>query len=286
MKIADDKKSAQFKTAPQGISMPETEGKTMMPPDFSVTANPLQSAESAGPVQAKMPAQPNAEPVQMAVDKSTSTLIGAGIGGVIGGVAGGLLGGGVGAVAGAAGGAVVGGLIGNLVGGGEKAEKESDNEIETKFKKLAADGKHSEAILYFFKAYGFETLKFDIKIVPPYDAWASVGGEIKEGAKQTLTVGNDLFDQPFEFIARTLGHEWQHIKQRSQKDPLTNQDEREYLAYCFELLDTSVPAHTDVSEIKQSIKMALKHYGNMPEDLQKKHADTKKKIDELKKKYP
>jgi uncharacterized protein YcfJ len=260
----------------------------MMPPEFSITANPLQSAvNQAGPVQAKMPSPANPEPLQMEKDKTTSTLIGAGIGAVVGGVAGGLLGGGIGALAGAAGGAIVGGILGNVVGGGENAsEKESDNEIETKFKKLVTDGKREEAIRYFFKAYGFETLEYDIVFVPPYDAWASVSGEIKEGAKQTLKVGTDLLDQPFEFIARKLGHEWNHIKQRSQKDPLTNQDEREYLSYCFELLDTSVPAHTNTAEIKHSIKMALKHYGNMPEDLKKKHADTKKKIDELSKKYP
>lgn len=166
------------------------------------------------------------------------------------------------------------------------SDPKQDKEIEKKFNEFVKAKKYDEAIRYFFKAYGFETLAYDITIVEPYDAWASVSGQIKEGAKQKLKVGNDLFEQPFNFIARTLGHEWQHIKQRSQKDPLTNQDEREYLAYCFKLLDDSVPAHTNTSEIKQSIKMALKHYGKMPADMQKKHASTKKQIDKLKTKYP
>ena len=112
------------------------------------------------------------------------------------------------------------------------------------------------------------------------DAWATTGGEIKEGAKQTLSIGKDLFEQSLVFIVRTIGHEFQHLKQRSQKDPIQNQKEREFLAWAWEALDTSVPSYEQSVAAKHAEK-SLEYFNDMPEDRKPIYEAKKKDLEKL-----
>jgi hypothetical protein len=161
-----------------------------------------------------------------------------------------------------------------------------DEGIKTKVEQFVNDGKHDEALDLICKEYGFTGKNFEIKVVPPIaDAWATTGGEIKTGAKQTLSIGKDLFGQDFVFILRTIGHEFQHLKQRSQEKPIENQKEREFLAWGWEALDTSVPTYS-LAVAADHAREALKFYAAMPDerkDLSSNKA-TKKSLEELIKK--
>jgi hypothetical protein len=161
-----------------------------------------------------------------------------------------------------------------------------DAKIKKAVEALVKDGKEDEALDLICKKYGFTGKNFEIKVVPAMaDSWATTGGEIKEGAKQTLSIGKDLFAEDFTFIVRTIGHEFQHLKQRSQKDPIENQKEREFLSWGWEALDTTGPTYS-LSVAAEHARKALEFYDAMPEERQKLSANKKKKkaLDKLIKK--
>ena len=154
--------------------------------------------------------------------------------------------------------------------------RKRDEKIKTTFDQLVIDGKHDEALDLICKKYGFKGKNFEINLVPPMaDNWATTGGEIKAGAKQTLSIGKDLLDEDFTFIIRTIGHEFQHLEQRSQKKPIENQKEREFLARSWEALDTRVPSYSLLVAAEHA-KSALEFYDAMP-DREKAISSNKKK---------
>ncbi len=111
-------------------------------------------------------------------------------------------------------------------------------------------------------------------------SWATTAGEIKAGAKQTLSIGKDLFAEDFVFILRTIGHEFQHLGQRSQEKPITDQQEREFLAWAWEALDESVPTY-ELKVAATHATKALTYYEKMPEATQKRYADKKLELQKL-----
>lgn len=158
---------------------------------------------------------------------------------------------------------------------------EKDKEIKSKVDELVSDGKHDEALKLICDKYGFTGGKFTIKTVPPMaDAWATTGGEIKEGAEQELKIGKDLFTKDFVFILRTIGHEYQHMVQRSQKNPIGNQKEREFLSWSWEALDESVPKY-ELEVAAKHAKKALEYYKDMPRRRKKLYKERKKKLKDL-----
>ena len=151
-------------------------------------------------------------------------------------------------------------------------------------KELVADGKHKKAVTYLMKQYGFVSSFLKVKIVDTMDgAYATTSGKLKAGAEQTITIPKTLFKEDFAFIVRTIGHEFQHVLQRSQKKPIKNQKEREFLAWSWEALDENAPAYS-LKTTAWHAKKALKYYDQMPAKLKKKHKSRKKKLDKLIKK--
>jgi hypothetical protein len=156
-----------------------------------------------------------------------------------------------------------------------------DKDVKKKVTDLVKDNKHDEALELICKTYGFTGDNFELKVVPAMPtAWATTGGEIKAGAKQTLSIGKDLFNEDFVFILRTIGHEFQHLKQRSQEKPITDQQEREFLSWTWEALDESVPTYK-LKVAAEHAKKALEYYGRMPAETQKKYVDKKDQLDKL-----
>ncbi len=145
----------------------------------------------------------------------------------------------------------------------------ADKKVEQQVKDLVKDGKYDDALTLICKEYGFTGKNFEIKVVPPIDdAWATTSGDIKAGAKQTLEIGQDLFTKDLTFIVRTIGHEFQHLRQRSQDKPIENQKEREFLAWGWEALGEGGPAYTPEVAAEHA-KTALDFFKDMPEDRQK-----------------
>jgi hypothetical protein len=158
---------------------------------------------------------------------------------------------------------------------------EKDKEIKAKVDELVGEGKYDEALKHICDKYGFTGGNFTIKTVPPMDdAWATTGGEIKEGAEQELKIGEDLFTQDFTFIVRTIGHEFQHMVQRSQKNPIGNQKEREFLSWSWEALDESVPKY-ELKVAAEHAKKALEYYNDMPVARKRLYEERVKKLKDL-----
>ena len=100
--------------------------------------------------------------------------------------------------------------------------------------------------------------------------WANVTGEIGPDNVQTMTLSRKLFDQEYTFIVRTIGHEYQHVLQRSQKIPIRDKNEREFLAWSWEALDTSGPQY-DLPTAAEHARAALEFYTLMPPEKQKEY---------------
>lgn len=158
---------------------------------------------------------------------------------------------------------------------------EKDQKIKAKVDELVTDGKYDEALKHICAKYGFTGGNFTIKTVPPMkSAWATTGGEIKEGAEQELKIGEDLFKKSFAFLVRTIGHEYQHMVQRSQKNPIGNQKEREFLSWSWEALDESVPKY-ELKVAAKHAKKALDYYKDMPDDRKELYKERRKKLKDL-----
>jgi len=171
----------------------------------------------------------------------------------------------------------------SLAGDGhiQRELSEKDTEIKAKVDELVAEGKHDEALKHICDEYGFTGGNFTIKTVPPMDdAWATCGGEIKEGAEQELKIGEDLFTKDFTFVVRTIGHEYQHMVQRSQKNPIGNQKEREFLSWSWEALDDSVPKY-ELKVAAKHAKKALEYYAAMPQDRKRLYEARWQKLGDL-----
>lgn len=161
----------------------------------------------------------------------------------------------------------------------EPTLSKEDQARKVKLDALVKDGKHLEAVQYICTEYGFTSPNMEIKIVDSMDdAWAKTGGDLGEGKKQTLEIGRDLFTKDYTFIVRTIGHEYQHVVQRSQKDPVQSSAEREFLAWSWEILGAG-PQYDNATGLSTA-QTALEYYDKMPEDRKKANAERKKQVDD------
>jgi hypothetical protein len=151
---------------------------------------------------------------------------------------------------------------------------------------LIKAGKLEDATYYVCNAYGFTAGNLRVTIVDSMDdAWAKTNGDLEEGAIETVRIGRDLFQQDYAFMVRVIGHEFQHVKQRSQKDPIQESSEREFLAWSWMALEPGLPASDGAALAKQA-KTANEYYDKMPDLQKKKYAARKKQLDDIIAKNP
>jgi hypothetical protein len=154
-------------------------------------------------------------------------------------------------------------------------KKPSDADVEKQWKKLVEASKFDEAIKLVVDTYHLPTtnlakIAFDASVT---DADATTSGEVKTGAPQTVLVGPSAFKESFAHFIRIVGHELQHVQQRTGAKPITNQNVREFLAFAWEVLDTTTPSLTPAERVGHA-KIALKYFDKLSEDEKKQYADT------------
>jgi len=129
---------------------------------------------------------------------------------------------------------------------------------------LVANSKYDEAIHVIVDAFKFPTtnlarIYYDSTLT---GADALTSGTIATGQPQTVQVGTSTFSESYEHMIRIIGHELQHVQQRTGATPILNQDIREFLAFAWEALDTSAPALTPAQRVNHA-QIAIQYYNRL-----------------------
>ena len=109
---------------------------------------------------------------------------------------------------------------------------------------------------------------------------AETSGTIATGSPQTVVVGPSTFAGSYAHAVKIIGHELQHVQQRSGATPITNQNVREFLAYAWEALDTTTPALTAGERVNHA-NIALRYWGRIPPAEQTPWASTHTRLQTL-----
>jgi peptidoglycan hydrolase-like protein with peptidoglycan-binding domain len=125
---------------------------------------------------------------------------------------------------------------------------------------LVAAARFDDAIALIVDAHHFPTanlaIRFDATVA---GADALTTGVIGTGQLQTVRVGPTTFTANYAHMIRIIGHELQHVQQRSGATPILDQQVREFLAFAWEALDTSAPPLTAAERV-QHANIAIAHW--------------------------
>lgn len=173
--------------------------------------------------------------------------------------------------------------------------------IREKFTQVYETGDKTAAVNVLKKAYKLDTKDYalTVEVRPKASTHASTGGGWNQdgSAKSPIyvKVNTPYLDKAVDDDARynkflhTLSHEYQHVKQRSQKGWQTTgndsaRGEREFQAYSFEVLDArkdkGVP-DLPAAEKLSTISKARKYYGTMDAKLQKKYKKRMARLEKI-----
>lgn len=165
---------------------------------------------------------------------------------------------------------------------GDSTKKGGTKDVKTQFNELVAAGKFDDAIQLIIRTYNLPTknlekISYDASLT---SADAVTTGTIGKDKPQTVKVGPSTFKESFAHSVKIIGHELQHVQQRSGDKPIMNQDVREFLAFAWEALDTTTPALTDAERMSHA-KLALKYYDKFSDDEKKAHEQTQQRLKKL-----
>jgi hypothetical protein len=147
---------------------------------------------------------------------------------------------------------------------------------------LVAASKQDEAIHVIVDAYNLPTtnlarIYYDTTMT---SADAMTSGTIATGAPQTVQVGPSTFTGSYEHAVKIIGHELQHVQQRTGTTPITNQNVREFLSWSWEALDTTTPALTPAERVSHA-NNAIRYYNNLSTGEKATYAATHARLQTL-----
>jgi len=146
---------------------------------------------------------------------------------------------------------------------------------------LIAAARFDDAIHLIVDYHHFPTanlaIRFDATVA---GADALTDGVIGTGNLQTVRVGPTTFTAGYEHMIRIIGHELQHVQQRSGAAPIANQHVREFLAFAWESLDTSAPALTAAERVNHA-NIAITHWNAAPAADRTPHQGVRDRLDLL-----
>jgi peptidoglycan hydrolase-like protein with peptidoglycan-binding domain len=99
-------------------------------------------------------------------------------------------------------------------------------------------------------------IRFDATVA---GADAVTAGVIGTGQLQTVRVGPTTFTAGYAHMIRIIGHELQHVQQRSGAVPILDQHVREFLAFAWEGLDTNAPRLAAAERVNHA-NIAITHW--------------------------
>jgi hypothetical protein len=148
--------------------------------------------------------------------------------------------------------------------------------------KLIAASQFDDTIHVIVNAFHFPTanlaaIVFDATVS---GADAVTTGTIGAGNPQTVRVGPTAFTAGYEHMIRIIGHELQHVQQRSGATPIVNQHLREALAFAWEALNTDSPALTPAERVNHA-QIAIQHWNQVPAADRAPHQAVRDRLDKL-----
>ena len=147
---------------------------------------------------------------------------------------------------------------------------------------LVGSSAFNDAIQLIVDAHHFPTanlasIQFDATVT---GADAITTGTIGAGSPQTVRVGPSTFSAPYEHMIRIIGHELQHVQQRSAPAPIANQHVREFLSFAWEALATESPALTPADRVGHA-NIAIHHWNAAPVADRTPHQSVRDRLDLL-----
>jgi hypothetical protein len=95
-----------------------------------------------------------------------------------------------------------------------------------------------------------------------------------------VRVGPSTFTASYAHMIRIIGHELQHVQQRSGATPIVNQHLREFLAFAWEALSTDSPALPAAERVGHA-NLAIQHWNLVPATDRTPHQPVRDRLDKL-----
>jgi peptidoglycan hydrolase-like protein with peptidoglycan-binding domain len=128
-----------------------------------------------------------------------------------------------------------------------------------------------------FPTTNLDSIRYDPTVT---GADAVTGGTIGTGQPQTVSVGPSAFTASYEHMIRIIGHELQHVQQRSGATPIVDQHVREFLSFAWEALSTDT-APLPAAERVQHAQIAIRHWDRAAAADRAPHQDVRDRLDRL-----
>lgn len=156
------------------------------------------------------------------------------------------------------------------------------NTLRRLIETLIAASQFDDTIHVVVNAFHFPTanlaaITFDATVA---GADAVTTGTIGTGQPQTVRVGPSAFTSGFEHMIRIIGHELQHVQQRSGATPIVNQHLREFLAFAWEALSTDSPRLAPAERVNHA-QIAIHHWNQVPAADLAPHQAVRLRLDQL-----
>lgn len=100
---------------------------------------------------------------------------------------------------------------------------------------------------------------------------AETSGEWGLDQKATIYVAKSSFDEGYAFMVNTLGHEYQHVKQRWQNSSPISKAEGEFLAYSWEVWDQNHIRLDKIDYYSEVYYKAKNYYKELDNELKEKY---------------
>jgi hypothetical protein len=147
---------------------------------------------------------------------------------------------------------------------------------------MVAAAKQDDAIHLIVNAYHLPTtnlasISYDASTT---SADAITSGTIATNSPQSVKVGPSTFAGSYEHAVKIIGHELQHVQQRTGAAPITNANAREFLSYAWEALDTTTPALTAAERVSHC-NIAIGRYNLLSDAEKLSHKPTYDKLQAL-----
>jgi peptidoglycan hydrolase-like protein with peptidoglycan-binding domain len=160
--------------------------------------------------------------------------------------------------------------------------KVTPDTLQRLIEKLIAASQFDDTIHVIVNAFHFPTanlaaIVFDASVT---GADAVTSGVIGTGKPQTVSVGPSTFTASYAHMIRIIGHELQHVQQRSGATPIVNQHLREALAFAWEALSTDSPALPPAERVNHA-QIAIQHWNLVPAADRTPHQAVRDRLDKL-----
>jgi hypothetical protein len=147
---------------------------------------------------------------------------------------------------------------------------------------LTASTLFDDAIHVIVNAFHFPTanlasIAFDATVT---GADALTSGTIGTGNPQTVRVGPSTFAADYPHMIRIIGHELQHVQQRSGAAPITDSHVREFLSFAWEALAVGPPALAPADRVTHA-NIAINHWNQAGVAARTPHQAVRDRLDRL-----